>query len=377
MPRPADLALGAALVALVLVAGVLPVGPPGPSGPLDLGAVALAMAAGAAVASRRRFPLACLLVVNVATVAWFQLDYHGRLITIAPLIGCYTLAAHRGWKAGVLGGLFTAAVTVVAVRLALGGQWFGDQVFNAVPLEAAATALGAAVHSHRAFAAGARERAERIAQARSDQTRRQAAEERLEIARELHDVFGHTMAAISVQAGVAVHVMQRRPEQAAQALNTIKRISDEGLAEVQVLLGAMRTPDLRTATGGLAKLDKLLDTAGVEVDLVVRGEDQTVPVAVDLAAYRIIQESLTNVRRHARASRVRLELTYGEQLEIVVRDDGKPGAVPTTVGGHGIAGMRARAEKLGGTLTAGRVEDGFEVRCALPVGKPPAEKETP
>jgi signal transduction histidine kinase len=74
---------------------------------------------------------------------------------------------------------------------------------------------------------------------------------------------------------------------------------------------------------------------------------------------------------------VRLELTYGEQLEIVVRDDGKPGAVPTTVGGHGIAGMRARAEKLGGTLTAGRVEDGFEVRCALPVGKPPAEKETP
>jgi signal transduction histidine kinase len=321
------------------------------------------------VVVRQRFPVTCLLTVNLATVAWFHFDYHGRLITIAPLIGCYTLAAHRGWKAGVLGGLLTAAVTVLAVRLALNGQWFGDQVFNAVPLEAAATALGAAVHSHRAFAAGARERAERIAQARSDQTRRQAAEERLEIARELHDVFGHTMAAISVQAGVAVHVMQRRPEQAAEALNTIKRISDDSLAEVQVLLGAMRSPDLRTATGGLAALDKLLDTAGVKVDLVVRGEDQTVPVAVDLAAYRIIQESLTNVRRHARASRVRLELTYGETLEIVVKDDGEPGGTPTTVGGHGVDGMRARAEKLGGTLTAGRVEDGFEVRCALPIGK--------
>lgn len=369
MPRPADLALGASLVVLVLLGGALAVGPPGPTGPLDLGAVVLAMAAGAAVAVRRRLPVACLLAVNVATVAWFHLDYHGRLITIAPLIGCYTLAAHRGWKAGVLGGLLTAAVTVLAVRLALDGEWFGDQVFNAVPLEAAATALGAAVHSHRAFAAGARERAERIAQARSDQTRRQAAEERLEIARELHDVFGHTMAAISVQAGVAVHVMRRRPEQAAEALNTIKRISDEGLAEVQVLLGAMRSEDLRTATGGLAKLDKLLDTAGVKVDVVVRGEDHTVPVAVDLAAYRIIQESLTNVRRHARASRVRLELTYGEVLEIVVKDDGTPGEMPTTVGGHGIDGMRARAEKLGGALTAGRVADGFEVRCALPTGR--------
>ncbi|WP_128380612.1 sensor histidine kinase [Streptomyces cavernae] len=373
MPRAADIALGSGFVALVLTAGGLQVGPPGPSGPLDWGAVALVVTAGAAVALRRRWPGGCLVVVNLVTLAWFHFDYHGRLITIAPLIGCYALAAYRGWRAGAAGGLLTAAVTVVTVRLAMDGAWFGDQVFNAVPVEAAATALGAAVHSHRAFAAGARERAERIAEARSDQARRQAAEERLEIARELHDVFGHTMAAISVQAGVAVHVMQRRPEQAAEALNTIKRISDEGLAEVQVLLGAMRSEDLRTATGGLAKLDKLLDTAGVKVDVRVRGANRTVPVAVDLAAYRIIQESLTNVRRHARASSVRVELNYGDTpegvLEIVVCDDGRPGDTPTTVGGHGIEGMRARAQKLGGSLTAGRVEDGFEVRCALPVRK--------
>ncbi|MFC0114688.1 sensor histidine kinase [Kibdelosporangium aridum] len=369
MPRAADIALGAGVIALVLATSLLEVGPPGPSGPLDAGAVVLAVVAGAAVAFRRAFPASCLVVVNLVTMAWFHFDYHGRLITVAPLIGCYTLAAYRGWKAGVAGGLFTAAVTVLAVRLTLNGEWLGDQVFNAVPLEAAATALGAAVFSHRAFAAGARERAERIAEARSDQTRRQAAEERLEIARELHDVFGHTMAAISVQAGVAVHVMQRKPDQAAEALNTIKQISDEGLAEVRVLLGAMRSPDMRTATGGLANVDKLLDTAGVDVEVVTRGEDRTVPVAVDLAAYRIVQESLTNVRRHANATKVWLELVYGTALEITVRDDGKPGA-PAPGGGHGIEGMRARARKLGGTLTAGPLPTGgFEVRCVLPIRK--------
>ncbi|ALG06134.1 hypothetical protein AOZ06_03645 [Kibdelosporangium phytohabitans] len=361
----ADIALGAGVIALVMVTSLLQVGPPGPSGPLDWAAVVLVLAAGLAVAFRRTFPAGCLLVVNLVTIAWFHFDYHGRLITVAPLIGCYTLAAYRGWKAGVAGGLLTAVVTVLAVRLTLNGEWFGDQVFNAVPLEAAATALGAAVFSHRAFAAGARDRAERIAEARSDQAKRQAAEERLEIARELHDVFGHTMAAISVQAGVAVHVMERRPEQAAEALNTIKQISDEGLAEVSVLLGAMRSPDMRTATGGLAHVDKLIATAGVHVEVVTRGDDRTVPVAVDLAAFRIIQESLTNVRRHANASKVRLELVYGTALEIIVRDDGKP--KPAT-SGHGIEGMRARAAKLGGTLTAApHADGGFEVRCVLPI----------
>ncbi|MEU0631190.1 sensor histidine kinase [Streptomyces sp. NPDC005989] len=371
MSRAGDAAVGTGLVLVILAGGMLELGPPGPSGSLGWGAVTLAIVAGVTTAMRRRFPAACLAVVNADTFAWFHLDYHGRLITIAPLIGCYTLAAGRGWRAGAAGGMLTTVCTFLTVRFTLSGGWFADQVFNAVPLVAAATALGTAVHLHRAFAEGARDWAERLAEARSDQARRQAAEERLEIARELHDVFGHTMAAISVQAGVAVHVMRRRPEQAAEALNTIKRISDGGLAEVQVVLGAMRSEDLHTATGGLAKLDKLLDIPGVGVELALGGEDRTIPVAVDLAAYRIIQESLTNVRRHAHgATRVRIELTYGERLRIVVHDDGRPADVSTTVGGNGIEGMRARAEKLGGTLTAARTADeGFEVWCELPIRK--------
>ncbi|MFE7233615.1 sensor histidine kinase [Streptomyces sp. NPDC001231] len=370
MPRAADMAWGTVLVLLVLGGGLLELGPPGPTGQLGGGALVLAAVAAAAVAYRRRSPVLALVVANAATTVWFLLDYHGRLITLAPLVCCYALGAGRGWRAGAAGGLLTAGCTVLAVRFALDGGWFGDQVFNAVPLVAATTALGAAVHSHRAFAAGARESAERLARARTDQARREAAEERLEIARELHDVFGHTMAAISVQAGVAVHVMGQRPEQAAEALDTIKRISDEGLSEVRLLLRAMRSEGLPTATGGLAGIDKLLPTAGVPIQVTVRGEDRSVPVAVDLAAYRIVQESLTNVRRHAQdATKVRLEIDYGERLEIVVRDDGKPGEGSTTVGGHGVEGMRARAEKLGGTFTAGPVAGGFEVRCSLPIEK--------
>ncbi|PSL55257.1 signal transduction histidine kinase [Saccharothrix carnea] len=369
----ADIALGAGLAAVVLGLSLLGVGPEGPEGPLDWGAVALAVALGVAVALRRRYPWPVLLAANAITLTWFHLDYHGRLVTVAPLIACYTVAAHRGWRAGVGGALVTAATTVITVGVTMGGEWFGDQVANAIPLEAAATALGAAVHSHRAFRAGARERAERIAQARSEQAKAQAAEERLEIARELHDVFGHTMAAISVQAGVAVHVMGRRPEQAAEALQAIKRISDDGLAEVQVLLGVMRSRNVRalTADGGLAQLEKLLDVAGVRVELSVTGEDRAVPVAVDLAAFRIVQESLTNVRRHSDASKVWLSLAFGDgSLEVVVRDNGSPAGSgssgPSPVGGHGIGGMRARARALGGELSAGPVAGGFEVRCSLP-----------
>ncbi|BFO19471.1 hypothetical protein SHKM778_58590 [Streptomyces sp. KM77-8] len=107
----------------------------------------LAAVAAAPVAYRRRFPVPALVVANAATTVWFLLDYHGRLITLAPLVCCYALGAGRGWRAGAAGGLLTAGCTVLAVRFALDGGWLGDQVFNAVPLVAAVTALGAAVHS--------------------------------------------------------------------------------------------------------------------------------------------------------------------------------------------------------------------------------------
>ncbi|HXV94521.1 MAG TPA: sensor histidine kinase [Pseudonocardia sp.] len=377
-PGMLDVAIALAVAALVLLAGASGIGPAGPSGALGGGAVILGGVVAAALSVRRLAPFLVLLVTNGAVAAWFVLGYPGRLVTVAALIGCYTVAAERGRRWAAAGWLVTGAVSTVVVHTTLGAAWFDDRAVNALALTLASAALGVAVHSHRAYAAGARERAERIAEARAEQARLDAAERRLSIARELHDVFGHTMAAVSVQAGVAAHVMERRPELAEQAVRTIKTITDEGLAEVQVLLGVLRAEDGAPAPGGLARLDTLLDVTratGVPVRLGVRGDRRELPPKVDLAAFRIVQESLTNARRHAHPSSVQVELTYGEDvLEIAVRNDGvtTPTGTSGPAGGNGIAGMRARAAALGGTVTAAATgSDGFEVRAVLPVAGTP------
>ncbi|GIN04636.1 two-component sensor histidine kinase [Planomonospora venezuelensis] len=370
----ADVAIGVGVAVLVLAAGVTGLGPLGPAGSMDAGAVVLAGAIAPVLSVRRSAPLPVLLAANAITMAWYFLGYPGRLATLAALIGCYTLAAERGRWWGAAGWAITAAVSAVVVHTAFDVRWFDDRAVNALSLELAAVALGASVHYHRAATAGARERAEQAAETRAEQARARAAEQRLEIARELHDVLGHTMAAISVQAGVAVHVMDRRPAQVAHTLTTIKTISDEGLAEVQILLGALRADEGTPSHGGLTHIGRLLDVTratGTPVELTVRGERRPLPAPVDLAAFRIVQESLTNVRRHARAASVQVRLGYGEEmLEIVVRNDGVAGTgAAAPAGGNGIGGMRARAAALGGTLSAAPGPDGvFEVRCLLPLG---------
>jgi signal transduction histidine kinase len=182
-----------------------------------------------------------------------------------------------------------------------------------------------------------------------------------------------------VQAGVGIHLLQTRPAQAVEALTTIKQISDQGLTDVKAILGVLRAdndPDQpRTPRGGLDQLEALLDpvrAAGVQPQLTVHGSARPLPAAVDLAAYRIIQEALTNVLRHAYARTVWLDLRYEpSQVVIRIRDDGSA-ASPGQAGsngqdGHGISGMRERALALSGQFTASPHPDGgFQVRCALP-----------
>jgi signal transduction histidine kinase len=370
--KVSDVALGVGFAVVVLVAGITRIGPAGPGGTVDLGAVALVAAVAVALSVRRRWPFTALLAIDAITLGWYVLAYPGRLITVGALIANYTVAAQRGWRWGALGGLVSIATSVLTIRHTLNGGWFDDRAVNAASLEIAAVAFGVAVHYHRAYAANARERADRMAEARAETARRQAAEERLRIARELHDAFGHTMAAVSVQAGVAVHVMRRRPEQAAAALTTIKRVSDEGLTEVRTLLAILRGDDLEHPARALDQLESLLDLVraeGVRAELTVRGERRTLPATVDLAAFRIVQESLTNVRKHAKAQAVEIVVRYDvDRIEMTITDDGAGGAAsgPEPGGGHGIDGMRARAAALGGQLTAAPADRGFRVRCVLP-----------
>jgi signal transduction histidine kinase len=377
-PVVADAVLGACVAVGLLAAAVAGLGPVVANArPLDAGAVALAATVAAAVAVRRRYPIAALVVLDAVPLVWFLAAYPGRLVTLVPLIGCYTLAAHRGWRWGLAGAAVTALVQIVAIRVVLGDTETVGVVPDAVLSAATAGSAGAAAGYYRAVLAATRARLARETRTREERARLLAAEERLRIARELHDVFGHTMATISVQAGVGLHVIDRRPGQAREALAAIKRICDDGLTDVRTILGILRAEspvaeeEPRAPGGGLARLADLLRTAeaaNLRVELEVDGEPQPLPAPVDLAAYRIIQEALTNVLRHAGAHTVRLALTHEPaRLLIRIRDDGRATSADT-LRGHGIDGMRERARALSGRLTAAPHPDGgFEVVAELPI----------
>jgi signal transduction histidine kinase len=372
-PVVADAGLGACVAVALLIAAFV-----GASTPLDAGAVALVATVAAAVAVRRRYPIAALVVLNAIPLVWFVSGYPGLLITLAPLIGCYTLAAYRGWQWGLAGAVLTALIQIIAIRVVLGDSETVGVVPNLVLSAATAGSAGAAVGYYRAVLAATRAQLARETQTREERARRIAVEERLRIARELHDVFGHTMATISVQAGVGLHVIAQRPEQAREALAAIKTICDDGLTDVKTILGILRadSPEEqpRAPRDGLDRLTELVDTAeaaGLRVELNIDGDPRPLPAPIDLAAYRIIQEALTNVLRHAQARTVRMAVTHEpERLLIRIRDDG-PATSTDTPGGHGIDGMRERARALSGQLTAApHPEGGFEVYAELPIPNP-------
>jgi signal transduction histidine kinase len=220
-------------------------------------------------------------------------------------------------------------------------------------------------------------RQRRLAAERSqaEETRRRAGEERMRIARELHDVLAHNISLINVQAGVALHLMDEQPGQSRGALVAIKQASNDALGELRSVLDVLRQGDEappRTPASGLAHLDRLVagaEATGLEVRTRVEGTPRPLPAGTDLAAYRIVQESLTNVTRHAGPASATVLIAYGEQeLTVQVDDDGRGVAADGSGSGNGIRGMRERVAALGGELTTGpRPGGGFRVRARLPL----------
>ncbi len=223
-----------------------------------------------------------------------------------------------------------------------------------------------------------RERRAEKAEKAAEEERRQASEERLSMAQELHDVLAHNISLIHVQASTALHLIESHPEQARSALSTIKTASKDVLSEMRGVLDVLREGAPRNPTAGLDRLDDLADRSCLDVKVVRTGEVRQVPHGPDRAAYRIVQESLTNVTRHAPGSSVLVCLDYGDDtLSVTVTDDGagKRDAVTDLGGGNGIPGMRERASALGGSLTAGPHDAGFRVAATLPIpaGETPKE----
>jgi signal transduction histidine kinase len=333
---------------------------------LDALGYALITVASAVLAVRRRWPVGTLAVSTAAITVYLIRGYAYGPVLIVFSIAVYTVTVRLALRAAAS----TAAVALVALTA---------HVFVPHPASPGlAGLLPATAWVVVPFALGVTVRLSREADARAhaDAARRIADDERLRIAQEVHDLVGHGLAAINMQAEIALHLLHRRPEQAQAALTAISRTSKQGLDELRATLAAVRHGADRAPTPGLAQLPALSDRlahAGLPVTLSVvdAPAGAGLPAAVDLAGYRIVQEALTNVLRHAGATgaTVRVEHRAGA-VEVEVTDTGI-GGTPSP-GGTGIAGMRERATALGGILVAGpRPGGGFRVHAVLPV--PPAE----
>lgn len=335
---------------------------------LDPAAFVLIVGAALALAFARRYPRTVLVVVTAALAAYILRRYVGGPIYVTGWLALAALSWRTDRRTAVIGGFAAWIVLGTASLLAAGDRWVGALVF--VGWSAAAVLLGEVVRNRQSALAQQQQRARDLEHSRAEEARRQVAEERLRIARDLHDGVAHAMAVINVQAGVAAHVLPRRPEAAAEALVAIQRASAEVLDELGALVGLLRDEDAsadRAPVPGIAQIEALVASTSdaLSVSQRVEGPVDAVSRPIDAAAYRVVQESLTNVLRHSGASHVGVDVTTtdGRDLTVEVRDDG-PGVPAAGGSGTGIRGMRERVESTGGRFRAGpRPEGGFVVRA--------------
>jgi signal transduction histidine kinase len=332
---------------------------------IDAFGVGLLVAGPVALLALRRQTWIALGVPLAAAVTWFGLDYPGGPVPAAFGIAVVFCA--------VTGRRTQAWVAVGVAVLCIWAGWFAGGVPLGQTLGSTAWALVLVTLADHVRAR--RETAMESRHARVEEERRQVSDERLRIARELHDVLAHNMSLISVQAGVALHLMDTKPDQVRTSLETIRDASRNTMAELRATVGALRSAEedapLRPLPGldGLEGLTRGMSAAGVEVRTTVTGERRPLPAGVDLAAYRIVQEALTNVARHAGTTVAEVHVDYGASVLTVRVVDAGAGCGPVAPG-NGLTGMRERATALGGRLVASpRAEGGFAVEAELPVDR--------
>ncbi|MEV0492110.1 sensor histidine kinase [Streptomyces atratus] len=352
---------------------------------------ALLVVGGLVVAVRRVWPVLVFVTAAVVSLVYYALEFPDGYGWLGLMIALYTVSAYGDGRrslaiAGVgtvilaSGWLFASAD--VEPRDAIG--W----VFFRIGVTVMSTTLGESVRSRRVIAADAQERAELAERTREEEARARVDAERLRIAREVHDTVAHAIAIINVQSGVTAHVLDKRPEQAREALQTIEQTSSRTLQEMRAILGVLRGDDddpvPHTSLEQIDDLTAEARAAGLDVTLEVNSPAAPLPSAVDSAAYRILQESITNIIRHTGPTRVMVAVNPGiDHLEIRVTDQGRTGSngAPVTrpsgngrgtgmpdKPGRGILGMRERCQLLGGELNAEPTPGGgFEVMARLPL----------
>lgn len=400
VPSPLDWGIAAVLIGLILGGSIGESHPiPGNGTAAQVhqilthqpgAAYVLVVLAGLALLFRRQWPLHVLAAVVITVGAYAAAGYVPGAAFCAFYVALFTVGLTQGRQVAIV----AAAISTLALFIMTGANnpfgWLGGPNTVLVPCAVAAVAVGLAVAARRQIFAAALERAERAERDRESEARRRVDAERLRIARELHDVVTHSMSMINVQAGAAVHVLRTQPEVAADALTAIKEASREGLRELRAILNVLRQVDEAGDRGPAPRLEQLsaladaTTQAGLPTTLAVSGDSSLLSPAVELAAYRIVQESLTNVLRHAGAhARADVSVTVaGDRLSVRVDDDGAgPLLADTHEGsGTGLAGMRERAAAFGGQVMAGpRPEGGWRVQAVLPLHSPasPAAEQAP
>jgi signal transduction histidine kinase len=369
---------------------------------LDLGAYLLLLLGPVLLLWRNRCPSLVLPAVFAATLLYALLDYPRGPIFIA-LIVAFVHAILQGKRILAYGLLVVGylAFTQLESRFTEGGVPKTPILIGVAAWLLVLLVGSELIRMHQAYIWEKRHRRLEVELAEEAESRRRASEERLEIARELHDVMAHSISLINVQAGVALELMDRRPEQARQALTVIKNASKDALLEVQVVLASLRgTPEsaeaadacddengARPRSPSLSELEEIVTRArlsGVRVQTQVKGAPLPLSAGPDQAGARIVQEALTNVARHAGPTLAQVQVSYcpdAAEVVIVVDNDAPPGREPAVsdgngTGGQGIPGMRERAEAHGGTLAAGPRPGGFRVEARLPIGNQNARTAT-
>ncbi|MGW7663174.1 sensor histidine kinase [Streptomyces sp. NPDC054756] len=362
-----DGATALAVAALMLGTGL---SGPHPSGGRELLGSVLLAGGGLALGARRRAPLAVLVITGLCAVGYLGAGFEA--LAVSYLVAVYTSvrAGHRSVTLAVSAGL------LIALHLTAG--FSHDWVAREVVTQARHTLELAWLIA--AFAAGeavrqAERRADEAERTREETALRRADEERLRIARELHDSLTHQISVIKVQSEVAVHVARRRGEQVPETLLAIQQAGREASRELRATLEALRDDDTAPPPGldHVPDLVKSFQGTGLETTLTVEGHPRAVPDAVSRTAYRIVQESLTNVARHASATTAAVLIDYRpDGLRVQVDDDGRTTVHPAPTPGLGLLGMRERVSALGGRLRAEpRGAGGFTVQAELPTEEAP------
>lgn len=344
---------------------------------LDLFAHLLIVVGTLALIARRQWPLAVLTVTASCVLMYQAIGYPGVMTTLPVLVAVYTSTSagyRRATVAIIVAGLCVTSIAVSTIdSLHRPMRELAEAKFLLIGWMLAGGIMAEMSRHRRAYIQQVEERAIEAERTREETARRRASEERLRIARELHDSLTHSISIVKVQAGVAIHLARKRGEEVPDALLAIEDASTEAIRELRATLEVLRRPpDDEQPGSGLDRLPDLVErarTAGFDATVDIAGHQRSLPAEVDQAAYRIVQEALTNVWRHAGANTADVRIEYGDdELTVQIDDDGKatPDLVP--IPGVGLIGMRERVTALGGQLRAGpRPTGGFRVRASLPL----------